>query len=180
MSPGRIILYIAASVDGFIADDAGSVEWLDEFQQETATGDDDSGYEDFFTGIDCLVMGAATYEQVLTFGEWPYEDRPTYVFTHRELPRATDAVEFVEGPVDTVAIDLKGQYEHIWLVGGATLAQEFLREHQVDGLRLSLVPVLLGSGISLFSSTGERQRLLLRDAITRDSGIVELQYKVHP
>lgn len=177
MSSGQLTLYVATSVDGFLADDEGGVAWLDEFEQ-AANGDTVDAYEDFFASVDCLVMGARTYEQILTFGEWPYEARPTYVFTHRDLPRATDAVEFVDGDAASVATDLRGTYDHIWVVGGAQLAQEFLRAQQIDDLRLSIVPVLLGSGIPLFAEKGETQRLDLLDTTRYSSGIVELHYSL--
>ncbi|KTG08441.1 dihydrofolate reductase family protein [Haloferax profundi] len=178
MSAGQVTLYVASSVDGYIADDQGGVEWLDEFGQETGDEGIADDYEEFFDSIDCLVMGATTYEQVLSFGEWPYGDRPTYVFTHRELSRATDAVEFVAGDIDSLATELEETYEHIWLVGGAQLAREFLRTGHVDDLRLSLIPVLLGSGIQLFSTNDEPRRL--QHLVTRAyrSGIVELHYEV--
>ncbi|WP_416838450.1 dihydrofolate reductase family protein [Haloferax sp. DFSO52] len=178
MPTSRITLYIAASVDGYIATDDGGVEWLNEFEQDTANGDITEAYEEFFDSLDCLVMGATTYEQIRGFGAWPYEDRPTYVFTHRDLPRATETVEFVDGDVDSVATELETQYDHIWLVGGAHLAREFLREHHVDELRLSVIPVLLGSGIPLFTEDHETRRLQHLDTTTYNSGIVELHYKI--
>ena len=178
MSTGRIVLYIAASVDGFIADEDGGIEWLDAFERETEDSAVGDAYEEFFGSVDCLVVGATTYEQILTFDEWPYEDRPTYVLTHRDLPRATDAVAFVDGDVGTLAADLRRDHEHIWVVGGAQVAREFLDESQIDELRLSLVPVLLGDGISLFAADGEHHRLALLDTVADSSGIVELRYRV--
>ncbi|KAB1188808.1 MULTISPECIES: dihydrofolate reductase family protein [Haloferax] len=178
MSASQITLYIAASVDGFIADDEGGVEWLDEFEQDGENDDIVADYEEFFADIDCLVMGATTYEQILTFGEWPYGETPTYVLTHRDLSRATDTVTFVDGAVDSLATELEGEYEHIWLVGGAQLARDFLQQNLVDELRLSVIPVLLGSGISLFGADGETHRLQHVETTTYDAGIVELRYEV--
>jgi dihydrofolate reductase len=175
MTDGRVIRYVATSVDGYVATGDGGVEWLDGVETDA---DGASGYEAFFADVDCLVMGANTYEQVLTFGAWPYEDRPTYVFTHRELARATDAVTVVEGDVAGLVADLKREHDRIWLVGGAALARTFLREGQVDELRLNVVPVLLGSGIALFGETGERRSVRHVGATTHGSGIVELRYRV--
>ncbi|KAB1196552.1 MULTISPECIES: dihydrofolate reductase family protein [Haloferax] len=178
MTESNVTLYIATSVDGYIADDDGGVGWLDEFEEDTENDDIVEAYEEFFDSVECLVMGATTYEQILGFGEWPYGDLPTYVFTHRELPQATDTVEFVAGDVDSVATELEEQYDHCWLVGGAQLAREFLRTGHVDDLRLSLIPVLLGSGIPLFTATDETRRLQHLDTQTFRSGIVELRYSV--
>ena len=178
MKESRVTLYIAASIDGFVADDEGGVGWLDEFGQDAENTDTVDAYEDFFASVDCLVVGATTYEQILTFGEWPYEDRPTYVFTHRDLPRATEAVSFVDGDIGSLATELRREYEHVWLVGGAQLARAFLADGQVDELRLSLVPVLLGSGVPLFRSGGEPHGLEHLETRTYDTGIVELRYEI--
>jgi dihydrofolate reductase len=124
MGTGHITLYIATSVDGYVADKDGGVDWLDEFESEG--GEESGGFSEFLETVDCLVMGATTYEQVLGFGEWPYGEKPTYVFTHRELSPATKAVEFVDEDVAPFSKELKRQHEHIWLVGGAKLAQSFL------------------------------------------------------
>lgn len=131
MSDGTVTLFIAMSVDGYIADANGGVSWLAEFE---AAADDDhhDDYAAFFENVDCLVMGATTYEQILSFDGWPYEDKPTYVFTHRDLPAATDAVEFVDRPVAAASTDLKERYSHIWLVGGAQLTRAFLGEQEID------------------------------------------------
>lgn len=173
MGTGRVTLYIATSVDGYIADEEGSVDWLEEFRSEDA-----GGFSEFFGSVDCLVMGATTYEQVLEFGEWPYGETATYVFTHRDLPPATDAVEFVDDDVATLSQELKRQYEHVWLVGGANLAQSFLREQAIDDLRLFFVPVLLGEGVRLFSGEYTRHRLRLHDSVSEDGGLVEHHYEI--
>lgn len=178
MSPEGVTLYIAASVDGYVADAEGGVDWLEEFDGDADDEEDVAGFAAFFETVDCLVIGATTYEQVRGFGEWPYGDTPTYVFTHRDLPRATEAVEFVAGDPAAVVAELRDQYDHVWLVGGAALAQSFLRAREVDTLRLSLVPVLLGDGIPLFAGEYDRQRLRLRDTTTHGSGIVEHHYEV--
>lgn len=177
MSTGQVVLYIATSVDGYIADAEGGVDWLEDFQEESAGDEDVEGFKEFFKSVDCLVMGATTYEQVLTFGEWPYDDKPTYVFTHRDLSPATNSVEFIDRNVAAVSSNLKREHDRIWLVGGAYLAQTFLDEHEVDELRLFFIPVLLGNGVSLFSGEYNRQRLRLIDTGAHDSGIVEHHYE---
>lgn len=177
MQPGTITLFIATSVDGFIADREGGVAWLEAFE-EGAVDDPDDGYEAFVATVDALIMGARTYEQVLGFGDWPYGGKPTYVLTHRDLERATPAVECVEGAVGSLATRLRRDHEHLWLVGGAEVARSFLRAGQVDALRLHLVPIILGDGIPLFASAEPRRGLLLQEATTHRSGIVELRYAV--
>jgi dihydrofolate reductase len=176
MATGHITLYIATSVDGYVAAEDGGVDWLEEFQ--SAEGEETGGVSEFVENVDCLVMGATTYEQVLGFGEWPYGEKPTYVFTNRELSPATEAVEFVDDDVRSFSKDLKRQYERIWLVGGAKLAQSFLREREVDTLRLFFVPLLLGDGIRLFGGDYDRQRLRLLNTDSDSGGIVEHHYEI--
>ena len=196
---GRVTLYVAVSLDGYVASPDGGVSWLEAFEPST-DGEGPGRFEAFLVGVDCLVMGSRTYEQVLSFGEWPYGDRPTVVVTSRALPRATDAVELVdpeEGDGDAgivgLAADLRRRHGHVWLVGGARLARSFLRVDAVDELRLTVVPLLLGDGVPLFG--GERgvdgggreddredghgaHALSLRGATPEPNGLVELRYEV--
>lgn len=182
-----IVLYIAASLDGYVADPDGSVAWLEEFDDDYPAGvDGESSYESFFASVDCLVMGSHTYEQIVTefIGEdadpadaWPYGDRPTYVTTGRDLPRASDAVEFYDGDLAALVADLDA-HDTVWLVGGAALARSFLREGLLDEIRLSVVPVLRGDGIALFGGDEIAAPLHLLDVTAFESGIVELRYAV--
>jgi|AntRauTorcE11897_2_1112592.scaffolds.fasta_scaffold00008_43 dihydrofolate reductase len=178
MSASGITLYIATSVDGYVADAEGGVDWLDAFQTKPDGDEDVEGFSEFFETVDCLVLGATTYEQVLSFGEWPYGDTPTYVFTHRDFSPATEAVRFVNGEIADRVPELRRQYDHVWVVGGAQLARSFFREREIDAIRLSLVPILLGDGIPLFSGGYDEQRLRLVETTTRDNGIVEHHYEV--
>jgi dihydrofolate reductase len=179
MDTGRVTLYIATSVDGYVADAEGGVDWLEEFQTESDGNEDVEGFSEFFESVDCLVMGATTYEQVLSFGQWPYDDRPTYVLTHRDLSPATEAVEFVARDVADLSTELRQRYEHVWVVGGASTARAFLREREIDVLRLFYVPVLLGDGVPLFGGGYDRQKLRSCDAESHASGIVEHRYEVN-
>lgn len=174
---GHVTLYIATSADGYVADEDGAVDWLDQFQSDSEGSQEAGGFAEFFESVDCLVMGATSYQQVLGFGEWPYGETPTYVFTHRALSSAAEAVEFVDGGVASVASELGRRHDHVWLVGGAQLAQSFLREGEIDDLRLFFAPILLGGGIRLFGDGYDRQRLRLLDTAADDSGIVEHHYE---
>lgn len=177
MTHGTITLYIASSVDGYIAAADGGVSWLEPFEQ-SASGEEIERYDAFFESVDCLVMGSRTYEQVLGFGDWPYGETPTVVVTSRDLPSATDAVERFDGTVASLVDRLTTQYDHVWLVGGAALAQSFLDQTLVDQLRLSLIPVLRNGGIRLFDGEGEPAALTLVETTTTDTGIVELTYDI--
>jgi len=162
----RLVLYIAASLDGFIADKEGRVGWLEQFDSP------EYGYEDFVAGVDTLIMGRVTYEQTLTFGPWPYTGKRVIVMTRRALQGAPPGVEAWQG--DDVVPLLSGITGDAWLVGGAESARVFLERGLVDTLRLFVIPTLLGDGIRLFQNV----RATLRLAACRrySTGVVELEY----
>ena len=175
----RITLYIAQSLDGFIADEDGGVGGLETFQDHYEKGVPGESYQEFFQSLDCLIIGAYTYEQILTFGDWPYGDVLTFVVTHHELSVSKESIRLYTGDlVKLVKEVIPPEYENIWLVGGADLAQEFVRLSQVDEIRLSVIPVLLGNGVSLFGNSGPGRALHLTDVTAFKTGIVELWYDV--
>ncbi len=176
MSSGRITLYVATSLDGYIADPDGGVEWLEAY--EPGPVDEAVGYEAFFSSVDALVMGSATYEQILDFGAWPYEDKPVYVLTTRDLPLAHEEVHLVQGDVDEIAMRLTEEHEHIWLVGGAHVAQAFLEADRIDELRLTIAPVILGGGIPLFGEPSSRKELEFVQETHLGDGLVEMRYEL--
>jgi dihydrofolate reductase len=127
--------------------------------------------------IGCFVMGSKTYEHAAELG-WPYGDVPTVVLTRRALPKKTDSVEFYSGDLpELVNNRLKPKYESIWLVGGGLLAREFLRAKLVDEVRITIAPILLGSGTPFVAHIAE-QPLRLKDATAYKNGMVELWYEV--
>jgi dihydrofolate reductase len=123
----RIKLYIATSLDGFIARENGNIDWLMEYENNPET---DYGYSEFYASIGTVLMGRKTYEQVLGFGNWPYGERKSYVFTRQKEPlRRENNVEFVSGDIAEFVRQLKGNTkEDIWLVGGSQLIKVFLEE----------------------------------------------------
>lgn len=172
---GKIVLFIAASLDGFIADPDGGVAWLERFDVEG----EDHGYERFLSGVDTVVMGATTYEQDVARGEWPYGNRPTWVFTHRELPSPIGAtLRFVSGPVaDVVPSIRETSARDVFLVGGAQLVAQFLSAQAIDELILFVVPVVLGAGVRLFHDAGPAAAELIH-AKPYATGLVELRYRL--
>ncbi len=172
---GKIVLFIAASLDGFIADADGGVAWLERFNVEG----EDHGYRRFLSGVDAVIMGATTYEQEVARGEWPYGNRPTWVFTHRELPAPEVAtVRFVSGAVADVAPSIRETTDRdVFLVGGAQLASQFLGAQAIDELILFMVPVVLGAGVHLFDGTGPAAADLIH-AKPYSTGLVELRYRL--
>lgn len=161
------------SVDGFIADKDGGVSWLDPFN------DVDFGYKKFIDSIGSLIMGAKTYEQVLSFGDWPYKNKKSYVLTHRSLqtPLGED-IEFVDGDVESItrkAKDAAGD-KNVWLVGGASVVASFLNKQAIDEMMIFIIPTLLNEGIPLFQGATEKSSLKLLNTESYSNGALLLHY----
>ncbi|QRO02153.1 dihydrofolate reductase [Archangium violaceum] len=175
----RTQYYVAASIDGYIADADGRLDWL--FQFNDAQGVTEH-YTKFLSGVGALAMGAATYEFILAElrEAWPYAGIPTWVFTHRELPGYPGAdIRFTTedvGAVHEQMVRAAGE-KNIWLMGGGNLVAQFSKRGLLDELLLGVAPVILGGGIPLLPA-----RLpgpLELQGITRfGQGMVELRYEI--
>jgi dihydrofolate reductase len=171
--PKNIILYIAASLDGFIARKDGSVDWLSPYEK----GQEDYGYNDFYEKIGPIIMGHNTYKQVLSFGEFPYRSKDCFVFTKNKDKRKDENVTFVSSAKDFISqLNLRDN-KNIWLVGGASIVDEFLRSDLIDEFIITIIPILLGDGIPLFKGRSNEKKLKLIDVKTFDPGLVQLHYK---
>jgi dihydrofolate reductase len=162
----RVTIHMASSLDGFIARRDGRVDWL-ETSDEFVGGDtlNPEFVETFLKTIDCYVMGSRTYETALRFEAqglgWSYGDTPTFVLTHRALPRTRDTVEFHSGDLgEFVNQRLRPTFRAIWFVGGSVVAAECLRLGLADEVRYSILPILIG------------------EVKADKSGMVELRYEV--
>ena len=180
----RVTIHMVASLDGFIARKDGRVDWL-ETSDEFADGDTlDPGFvEAFLKTIDCYVMGSRTYETALSFEAkglgWSYGDKPTFVLTRRELPRTRDTVEFHSGDLERFVNErLRPRFRNIWFVGGGMLAGECLGLKLADEVYYSIVPVLIGEGISFFGRLEKDVALHLAEVKAYKSGMAELRYEV--
>ena len=175
---------MAASLDGFIARKDGRVDWM-ETSDEFADGKTmEPGFvEAFLKTIDCYVMGSRTYETALNFEAqglgWAYGDKPTFVLTHRELPRTRETIEFYSGDLaQLVNGRLRPAFRSIWLVGGGALSAEFLRLGLAEEVRYSILPILIGEGIPFFAGLDRDVALHLAEVNPYKNGIVELRYEV--
>jgi len=180
----RLTIHMAASLDGFIARKDGRVDWL-ETSDEFADGDtlDPEFVATFLKTIDCYVMGSRTYETALAFEAkgfgWSYGDKPTFVLTSRDLPRIRDTVKFHAGDlVQFVNGQLRPEFRTIWFVGGGVVSGECLRLGLADEVRYSILPILIGDGISFFEKLGRDIPLHLTEVKAYKSGIVGLCYDV--
>jgi dihydrofolate reductase len=168
----NIILYIASSLDGYIARPDGAVDWL-----ELEQGVGDYGYEAFYASVDALVMGRKTYDFCLSVDEWPYAGKQTFVLTGQNLQSQRAAVKFLMGDVRQCVQSIANQgYHTLWLVGGGTLVQEFCRYSLIDQYIIFIMPILLGTGIPLFPEFHNNIRLELASEQTFPGGVVKLHY----
>jgi dihydrofolate reductase len=167
-------VFVGTSVDGFLARSDGALDFL------PPGGGEPHGYEEFMTTVDALVVGRKTYETVLAFDAWPYGRKPTFVLSTRPLLRAPAGavVEHLSGsPADIVSELSARGIQHIYVDGGQTI-QGFLRAGLIQRLVVTRVPVLIGTGISLFGPT-ERD-IALKHIATRHyaSGLVQSEYEI--
>lgn len=179
-----VTIHMAASLDGFIARKDGRVDWLetsDTFDEGETL--DPAFVEAFLKTIDCYVMGSRTYETALGFEAkgfgWSYGDKPTIVLTRRELPRTRETVEFYAGDLTQLVNErLRPAYRSIWFVGGGAVSGECLRLGLADEIRYSILPVLIGEGVSFFDSLDTDVALHLAEVKAYVSGMVGLRYQV--
>ncbi|MBP7147356.1 MAG: dihydrofolate reductase [Acidobacteria bacterium] len=180
----RVTVHMAMSLDGFIARKDGSVDWMetsDEFADGHAM---DPGFvEAFLKTIDCYVMGSRTYETALRFERqglgWSYGDKPVFVLTTRGLPRTRDSVEFYSGNLaQFVNGRLRPAFRNIWFVGGGVVSGECIRLGLADEVSCSILPILIGDGISFFERLDRDVALHLVEVKAYQSGTVELRYEV--
>ena len=178
--------YCAASLDGYIAESDDSIDWLTGYEGSFEGADSDekqAGYEAFYAGIGALVMGSTTYEWILAHGGgWPYERKPAWVLSSRELPLPEgDGVDVrianaqVPDLIDEM-LSAAGERD-LWIVGGGNVASQFAEHDLLDRVELTLVPVVLGSGKPLFERPLPRAMRLL-GARTFSSGMVGLSYEL--
>lgn len=171
----RIRLFIAMSLDGYIADHRGGVEWL------AGQGNEEENidvYSDFIKDIDTVLMGWNTYHQIVTElspDQWVYAGLKTYVVTHRKYPSSDEICFTDESPAALVKRLQKGNGKDVWICGGANLIQQLLQEDLIDDYYITVIPTLLGSGIRLFEN-GKR-RIPLRLLRTQSyNGMTDLIY----
>ncbi|MCB8995116.1 MAG: dihydrofolate reductase [Bacteroidales bacterium] len=170
----NVILYIAMSLDGYIADQNDGLDFLSRVEQEG----EDYGYQAFIDSVDTVIIGRKTYEKVISLGvEVPHADKECYVIS-RSLKSAKGKAKIFSGDLSELVHNLKKKKgENIFVDGGAEIANELLRLNLIDELIISIIPVLLGDGIMLFSPGRPQTSLKLIDVKHFDKGLVQLHYR---
>lgn len=167
----KVILYISQSLDGFIADSKGSVDWILGNNQEYIS---DYGYENFIKNIDTVILGANTYKQIkneLSPDKWVYKDLQSYVLTNEKIKDTTN-IKYVNMNIKELINRLQQEKgKNIWICGGANLVNQCVKENLIDEYQITTVPVILGSGIRLFEENNKNIRLELQDT-AEENGLI--------
>jgi dihydrofolate reductase len=170
----QVILYIAASLDNFIARPDGSVDWLS--SPEFLIPDEDYGYNDFYQTIDTTLMGNSTYRFILDQDvPFPYPDKTNYVFSRSGKNRDTEFVRFIPNDPAGFVSQLKQETgDDIWLIGGGQINKILLNNDLIDKMILTIIPMTLGEGIPLFHGKYKEVKFKLETSKSYQSGIVQL------
>jgi dihydrofolate reductase len=168
----KLVFYMAVSLDGYIARRDGSIDWLPAPKPKQ-----DYGYAKFLERIDELILGRKTYEQLLTFGTWPYGERRCHVLSRRWAGHRDVHAEFTDlGPAALLRRLRKRPGRDIWLVGGGESAHACFAAGVVDEIVLTVIPVLLGEGLPVFLPRPTGAQLRLRGTRVFPDGLVQLHY----
>ena len=180
-------VYIATSVDGFIARNDGSVDWLDSSGNREAEmgGNTDMGFGKFMSSVDCLIMGRNCMEMIssmnLTPEQWPHGDSRIIVLSNtiKEPPKnLKGTVELYSGDLlELIAMLEREGFKHAYVDGGKTI-QSFLNLKLINEMTLTRVPVLLGEGKPLFGKTTQNIKLEKSEAVAFPNDFVQVHYKV--
>lgn len=173
----KIILYIATSTDGFIADKEGGVDWLPHPEEDQDL--EMVGYNKLMQRIDIIIMGSQSYKQIIGFGDWAWTDKQTYVFSKQALEAPLPCISITNSSPSQFIKNLRegGENKDIWLLGGANLAKSFAENGLIDEIILTIVPLSLGDGIPLGVSF---DNFYLSQEKTLMDGIVQKVYLRNP
>lgn len=171
----EVILYIAASQDGYIADKEGKLDFLPEIPDDGY----DYGYKEMYDSVDVIIMGRTTYDYITDWspaGEWPYADKVCYVYTHQSR-LSEDNIRFTNDEPEVLLQKIYSEgFNRVWIMGGGEIIRLFLQKDLIDIFDLFYVPVLLGDGIPLFPPRFPLTSLVLEKIDTR-GGMVETIYR---
>lgn len=174
-------VFIATSLDGFIARDDGSIDWLMKANTLVPPGED-CGYKSFMSTVDGLVMGRHSFEKVLSFDSWPYEELSVFVMSSQTIQIPNHLKKFVsissETPLQLVKQLSSQGFKHLYIDGGITI-QKFIVDNLIHELTITLIPVLLGTGRSLFGPLMHDIKLDHIETKCFEGGFVQLKYRIN-
>ena len=171
-----IVLYIGMSLDGYIADRNGQVDWL---EGQDSADQTPGSYEQFIKSIDTVVMGWNTYHQITTElspDQWVYSGMKSYVLTSRELDSSDEIIFWNQG-LEPLMTDLRGlPGKDIWICGGASIVNQLVQADLIDRYTVTIIPTLLGGGIKLFREGNPELKFRLVSAVSYN-GMTDLTYE---
>jgi dihydrofolate reductase len=169
----KLCLFIAMSLDGFIAKPDGDIGFLNQVELEG----EDYGYSEFIDTVDTVILGRKTYDKIRSMGvESPYGDRQVFVITRSARPDSGKII-FFSGKLADLVLSLKNQSgKNIYCDGGAETINHLLQESLIDEIIVSVIPILLGEGIRLFGQDFPEQKLQLVHSKSFEKGLVQLHY----
>lgn len=172
---GKVILYIATSLDGYIAQPNDDLRFLSMVEQEGQ----DYGYAEFIKTVDAVIMGRRTYDKVMSMGfGFPHANKDTYIITRTPKPNI-GSVKFYTGDLKSLIHKLKSENgKNIFCDGGAEIVNELLKDNLIDEFIISVIPILVGNGTRLFKDGRPEQKLELISIKTFDTGLAQLHYKL--
>lgn len=172
----KVILYIAVSLDGFIATPDGGIDWLLPYQDSP----EDYSFKEFHASVGALIMGANSFRKELSFGRWSHEGKYCYALSSRPLPVPDDAeVEFYSGDLRILLERIKTESDrNIWLVGGGKVVTQFINEGLLEEMIMHYIPVFLSRGIPLIAAVTTALPLNLVDSKAYPSDVVKLHYSL--
>lgn len=172
----KVILYIAMSLDGKIARAHGEINWLEQIPNPEG---DDYGYHKFLDRVDTTIMGNSTYRQICTFPiPFPYSGKKNYVLTKNKEQSGDENATFLSSDIlDTIKALRKTEGKDIWLIGGAEINTLLHNADLIDEYMISVMPIVLGDGISLFSGNPNLQSMSLMHSKVYSSGVVLMHYE---
>ena len=170
----KIKLYIATTIDGYIARSNGDFDWLTDYP---ITSESDYGYNEFYNSIGTVIMGANTYHSILSMDvEWAYKDKDCYVITRNENIRNPHIKLITDDVIESIK-SLKGKSnKDIWLVGGGQIVSLLLTHNLLDEIIITTVPILLGSGIPLFPQSFVSSNWKISSIKKYDNGLIQSCY----
>jgi dihydrofolate reductase len=170
------IVYIATSLDGYIARKDGSLDWLMEIPNPDNS---DYGFSSFMDRIDGIIMGRSTFETVKSFNEWPYT-KPVFILSNtlRKVPdKYEDKAQIIKGNLNEIIDSMKSNgFNNLYIDGGKTI-QSFLKLNLIDELIITIIPIILGSGISLFTEMDVEIKFELINTETLDKHLIKSTYR---
>ena len=174
----KTVLYIATSLDGFIARPDGNLDWLTSMPNPQ---NHDYGYAEFLNTIGTIVMGRKTYHEIIGFGvDWPYNEIKSYVVTSdKDLKIQSPNTFLLTENLNDFVEEMKNQSnKDFWLVGGGQLIKSFLDAGLIDKMIITVIPKVIGQGIPLFAGTINETNWKLIEVVSFDTGVVNLTYEI--